>query len=63
LKTIWEKYPDQRLGQVLENYVFLEGTRGKDQTSIHLFYQEDDVTLKNLQDIIKERVTNEKQSK
>ena len=55
LKTIWEKYPDQRLGQLLENYVFLDGSRGKDQTSINLYAQEDTETLKNLQKIIKER--------
>jgi len=48
LKTIWEKYPDQRLGQLLLNFVFLEGSKGKDQTSINLYAQEDDITLKNL---------------
>jgi hypothetical protein len=63
LKTIWEKYPDQRLGQLLENYVFLDGSRGKDKTSVALYAQEDTETLKNLQKIIKERVTDEKQSK
>ncbi len=57
LKTIWEKYPDQRLGQLLENYVFLDGSRGKDKTSIALYAQEDTETLKNLQKIIKERQT------
>lgn len=56
LKTIWEKYPDQRLGQLLENYVFLDGSRGNDQTSIKLYYQEDTKTLKNLQKIIAERI-------
>lgn len=59
LKTIWEKYPDQRLGQLLENYVFLDGSRGKDKTSIALYAQEDTETLKNLQKIIKERVSKE----
>jgi hypothetical protein len=59
LKTIWEKVPDQRLGQLLENYVFLDGSRGKDQTSIALYAQEDTETLKNLQKIIKERVSKE----
>lgn len=46
LKTLWEKCPDQRLGQLLENYVFLNGERG-DKPSIRLFYQEDDTTLHN----------------
>jgi uncharacterized protein YihD (DUF1040 family) len=40
LKTLWMKYPDMRLGQLLENYVFYRGIRG-DKTSVALFYQED----------------------
>jgi hypothetical protein len=63
LKTIWEKYPDQRLGQLLENYVFLDGARGDDQTSVALYAQEDTETLKNLQTIIKERILEEEQLK
>ena len=63
LKELWLLEPDQRLGQLLENYVFLDGSRGKDQTSVALYAQEDTETLKNLQKIIKERVTDEKQSK
>jgi hypothetical protein len=59
LRILWEKVPDQRLGQLLENFVFLDGARGEDQTSIHLFNQEDTETLKNLQKIIKERVSKE----
>ena len=35
LQRLWEKYPDQRLGQLLENYVFGCGC---------IFHQEDDVT-------------------
>lgn len=45
LKVLWKKYPDQRLGQLLENYIFFNGERG-DKTSIHLFYQEDNETEK-----------------
>jgi hypothetical protein len=43
LETLWLRHPDQRLGQLLENYIFFEGKRG-DQTSVALFYQEDDST-------------------
>ncbi len=45
LEKVWKTYPDQRLGQILENYVFFEGERG-DTTSVRLFYQEDSETLK-----------------
>ena len=48
LETLWNQYPDQRLGQILENYVFFAGDRG-DKTSVQLFYQEDDDTLKILE--------------
>ena len=36
LEKVWKTYPDQRLGQILENYVFFEGERG-DTTSVKLF--------------------------
>ena len=49
LKKLWEKNPDQRLGQILENYVFFKGQRG-DKTSCALFYQEDTDTLEILKD-------------
>ncbi|MGD0449622.1 MAG: hypothetical protein ABSA79_01030 [Candidatus Bathyarchaeia archaeon] len=55
LKTIWEAFPDWRLGQVLENFVFLKGERG-DKTSRTLFYQEDTETLAALKKAIVERV-------
>jgi|WetSurMetagenome_2_1015567.scaffolds.fasta_scaffold51167_6 hypothetical protein len=45
LQKLWQKYPDQRLGQILENYIFNSGQRG-DKTSVALFYQEDDITYK-----------------
>jgi uncharacterized protein YihD (DUF1040 family) len=44
LEELWLKNSDMRLGQLLENYVFFSGQRG-DETSVHLFYQEDDLTL------------------
>lgn len=37
---VWHKYPDQRLGQLLSNYVFGHHT--------DIFFQEDDTTLENL---------------
>lgn len=52
LKELWNKYPDQRLGQLLENYVFFKGKRG-DITSLRLFYQEDDETENILKEIVK----------
>ncbi len=50
LEKLWNKYPDQRLGQLLENYVFFKGARG-DKTSVSLFFQEDSETLKILKQI------------
>ena len=47
LRKLWNQHPDQRLGQILENYVFYDGKRG-DLTSVSLFYQEDDITLANI---------------
>jgi len=49
LKTLWDRHPLQRLGQLLENYVFFQGERG-DKTSVRLFYQQDEETLKILQE-------------
>jgi hypothetical protein len=47
LTILWEEFPDERLGQLLENHVFVNGRRG-DQTSVKLFYQEDKETLGKL---------------
>ena len=47
LRALWKSHPNQRLGQLLENYVFYNGKRG-DSTSCSLFYQEDDATLTNI---------------
>ena len=47
LERLWKQYPDQRLGQLLENYVFTRGKRG-DKTSGALFFQEDEDTQKNI---------------
>ena len=54
LGELWDKCPDQRLGQVLENYVFFSGERG-DKTSCALFFQEDNITLNNLQMVLKNK--------
>lgn len=53
LEILWKKFPDQRLGQLLENYVFFQGERG-DRTSVRLFYQEDDLTENILKKKLKE---------
>lgn len=50
LETLWDKYPNQRLGQLLENYVFTDGKRG-DLTSVRLFHQQDELTLKKLEEL------------
>ena len=39
IRTLWINYPDMRLGQLLENFVFDTDT---------MFYQEDDVTYEKL---------------
>ena len=41
LRTLWMNYPDMRLGQLLENFVFSADT---------MFYQEDDVTNEKLKE-------------
>ena len=41
--VLWKQTPSERLGQLLENYVFIGGKRG-DRTSCALFFQEDDTT-------------------
>lgn len=40
IKTLWVNYPDMRLGQLLENFIFNKDT---------MFYQEDDITNEKLQ--------------
>lgn len=41
LRTLWINYPDMRLGQLLENFIFSTDT---------MFYQEDDVTNEKLKE-------------
>ena len=46
LKEKWKKMPDQRLGQLLINYVF---GRFYNSSSAKIFYQEDDITEERLE--------------
>ena len=50
LKYLWMRFPDQRLGQLLDNYVF-----GYKSDS-HLFYVEDDTVEDKLTEIIKDHI-------
>ena len=71
LDLLWRKYPDQRLGQLLENYVFPNilvkkvDVLGKLEPNTPtlkvawMFFQEDDETLKKLRELNK----NEKNQK
>lgn len=48
LKVAWHQYPDQRLGQLMENYIFPSYFLN-DRSSVAMpFWQEDDVTLEKL---------------
>lgn len=47
LGKLANKYPTQRLGQLLENYVFVGGERG-DKTSVHMFYQKDGESIQKI---------------
>ena len=52
LKALWHRHPDQRLGQLLENYVFghhLERMKGTVQDGC-IFYLEDDEVLEKLRE-------------
>lgn len=50
LRLLWLKHPDQRLGQLLENYVF--GCERQHKRCI--FHIEDDITEKQLQKVLDE---------
>jgi len=47
----WKRFPDQRLGQFLENYVFGHHTGVGRHTDGCIFYQEDDLTERRLRDL------------
>lgn len=48
LENAWSRYPDQRLGQFLLNYVF--GSIGRDS---HIYHKEDDLIQSLLEEYIK----------
>ena len=52
LKTLWKLVPDERLGQVFENYLLSNKNRG-DATSVELFFTEDNIYEEKLDKIIK----------
>ena len=52
LEKAWNKKPDQRLGQLLENYIFDSG-ESRGPVTCFLFYQEDDITEDILDKILK----------
>ena len=52
IEELWNKAPDQRLGQLLENYVFDAG-KNRGAATCFLFYQEDDKTEKIIEEAIK----------
>ena len=43
LHMLWINYPDMRLGQLLENFVFTN-------PKVDMFYQEDDITNDKIQE-------------
>lgn len=43
LKALWYYFPDMRLGQLIENYI---------KSTDDFFVQEDDITLKNINETI-----------
>jgi hypothetical protein len=57
LEKLWEIHPNQRFGQLLENYIFNDGERG-DETSRALFYQSDEKTLWNIKESLGENNDN-----
>lgn len=51
-KILWELVPDERLGQVFENYLLTNKSRG-DATSRELFFTEDTTYEEKLDKFIK----------
>ena len=47
LATAWEKYPDLRLGQLLEN-------ANTEKTNIPLFYVEDEILIRAVENYVNE---------
>lgn len=55
LGKLWKEYPDQRLGQLIENYVIPAG-KMRGPNTCWIFYAEDDVTEKNLDKELNKKV-------
>lgn len=51
LGELWKLYPDQRLGQLIENYVIPTGEM-RGPNTCWLFYAEDDVSELNLDKVL-----------
>lgn len=51
LKKLWLLYPDQRLGQLIENYVIPSGAM-RGPNTVWIYMTEDDQTEKNLDAVI-----------
>jgi len=52
VKVLWKMVPDERFGQVVENYLLTNKNRG-DGTSAELFFTEDPIYEKQLDKYIK----------
>jgi hypothetical protein len=62
LATLWSKHQEQRLGQLLENYVFPSVQTKQGGRTALTFFQEDSDTLKTLQSLnVKEETEGKKQ--
>lgn len=55
LHLIWDDYPDMRLGQFLENYIFGHHISHPDGCIFHI---EDDIVEKKLDEMIREKQKN-----
>lgn len=53
IKELWEKCPDMRLGQLMENFVFSKIQRLGEPPIVLLWGQEDDETEKMLEKALK----------
>ena len=50
--TLWKHYPDMRFGQLIENFIHIDGR-------MDFFYQEDDDTIARIYDILDDIYENE----
>ncbi len=53
IETLWNLYPNQRLAQLIENYILPSGDERCADSSALRFYTEDDVIEKELDKILK----------